>query len=90
MGYSTGIQYGTAVFNKVNKPLTTNLNENTWKLVKLVISSFFNPPTHPTQIISNLAISRRRCVTPETDKWWDFVERVIRGNTTPSSDNGHC
>ena len=90
MGYSTGIQYGTAVINKVNKPLTTNLNENTWKLIKLVISSFFNPPTHPTQIISNLAISRRRCVTPETDKWRDFVERVKRGNTTPSSDNGHC
>ena len=40
MGFSTGIQYGTAVVNKVNKPLTTNLNENTWKLVKLVISSF--------------------------------------------------
>ena len=38
MGYSTGIQYGTAVINKVNKPLTTNLNENTWKLIKLVIS----------------------------------------------------
>ena len=41
MGYSTGIQYGTAVINKVNKPLTTNLNENTWKLAKPnVISSF--------------------------------------------------
>ena len=42
MGYSTGIQYGTAVINKVNKPLIANLNENTWKLIKLVISSFFN------------------------------------------------
>ena len=42
MGYSTGIQYGTAVINKVNKPPITNLNENTWKLIKLVISSFFN------------------------------------------------
>ena len=82
-----GIQYRDSVryggINKVNKPLTTNLNENTWKLIKLVISSFFNPPTHPTQIISNLAISRRRFETPETDKWQDFVERVRRETPHP-------
>ena len=42
MGFSTWIQYGMAAVNKVNKSLITNLNENTWKLVKPNVISFFN------------------------------------------------
>ena len=84
MGFNTGIQYGTAVINKVNKPLTTNLNENTWKLVKPNVISLFNPPTRPTQImkvISRLVVEG--VITFDTDKWRDFVERVI---STKESD----